>query len=1269
MSQQLPSIRGFFRLDELLTAEELEQYSKGPIGLMFLNLGFEEIWHDPRLPKLCDAVAESLWGRRECSSACAIHANPPTTTSPVQGVCAAGVRKTLAAVTVQGAPIGYVSGPPHPSAKIYERDLQSLPPRAQEWLETHRLRPATETEKENGAIAEVVGYTARRLSRRCALERRLRVLRDARARFVAARDPDEVLDYTCKALEALFGDVDICFYVLDENGFLKLITARGPSGDATPASLMPEVGHVGRVIRERKSLYQPDLDGDPEFVHASLSNRARSSFTVLLPWGPDEFPGAIQAASRSPDHFLLYDRQAMQAVVEMAGLAAVKLFLKKKVAALKPNAAAETWASIGLAVTATETDRPVEILEAKSKLYQALVDEALRISNARAAWVAIQNVSDRTIRAAATAGDGWTEEAKAKFAHSGHPKQAVEYALDYGTEFYVPDTAKERRFKAILPFTRSLYLVPFDLKSGTTGVLSLSRSVRNGFHKEGRDEVKNLLAQFKDVLVALEAREDALFKRLSTDMNLKALVGEAIQIIRRAFHVRSCSLFLKDHDADRIELFATTEPMPENVHVYDFGEGLAGWVAKTRRTLRLRDTRDELELDAVSAGLRPRTNKAWRESIASGDMNRAYLAVPLIGRDRLVGVMRLKVKEDLSEFTHEEETAVLSVAGRLANAIDDVWIAEEAAAKVRQLENEAEFQRQLTEADSLQETCQVLSEEFKRSTGAIAAAIVIVDDTPGYGHRVWAASGLLKGLSFDNARMADVVLGISPQRTEPQFDDHVGERPQWRAITAPLEERFRGSPLATVVSAATLPFFLDEAEKVFGVLLLCWNMRQNFDDRSSQHFEDLTSRAVAALRPSAVRSHTDVDLKRRVVELSRIRAIGLGFAQNHDLDMLMKDILEVSLEESKMERGSIRLLNENASTLDLKFAIPGELAVQAVEVSPLFRNSLDSERCVFVKDVLAAPLWQAYRESAAEQPPDLYLVNVRSSLHVPIRLSSKCIGLILLDSSQSRDIETRVLEFLEILGLYAAVAIDFARMRKELSETIVLAEPLAMLGSMLQGFLHVVRNRINDLFAILGNLADASVTAQMRLQTNDMREQISGLHRVCNDLAQFARMDPVSVSERVTLHDLIERSMGDFRTHLRDLKITALTNFVQPSPVLLGNPIQIEIAVKMLVQNALEAMQQGGTLAVETTRDASGVRVGFRDTGVGMDEATITRCMQPFFTTKVDSGGTGLGLSVVYGIMKRHNGRLEIKSEPGMGSTFTLFFPMQEDRDVESADR
>ncbi len=115
---------------------------------------------------------------------------------------------------------------------------------------------------------------------------------------------------------------------------------------------------------------------------------------------------------------------------------------------------------------------------------------------------------------------------------------------------------------------------------------------------------------------------------------------------------------------------------------------------------------------------------------------------------------------------------------------------------------------------------------------------------------------------------------------------------------------------------------------------------------------------------------------------------------------------------------------------------------------------------------------------------------------------------------------------------------------------------------------------------------------------------------------------------------------------------------LEPVPAIAGNAAELREAVTQLIFNAVDAMTQGGMITLRTRRVESGVVVEVADTGTGMSEEVRRRCLEPFFTTKGADGSGGLGLSMVYGVVKRHDGSLEISTEAGRGSTFSLRFPL-----------
>ena len=116
---------------------------------------------------------------------------------------------------------------------------------------------------------------------------------------------------------------------------------------------------------------------------------------------------------------------------------------------------------------------------------------------------------------------------------------------------------------------------------------------------------------------------------------------------------------------------------------------------------------------------------------------------------------------------------------------------------------------------------------------------------------------------------------------------------------------------------------------------------------------------------------------------------------------------------------------------------------------------------------------------------------------------------------------------------------------------------------------------------------------------------------------------------------------------------------MKASPFVAGEESALREVLTNLIFNAVDAMPEGGRIALETAVEGSDAVIRVRDTGTGMSESVRQRCLEPFFSTKGELG-TGLGLSMVYGIVERHRGKLEIESAPGQGTTFLIRIPLAE---------
>src|SRR5678815_4836871 len=153
-------------------------------------------------------------------------------------------------------------------------------------------------------------------------------------------------------------------------------------------------------------------------------------------------------------------------------------------------------------------------------------------------------------------------------------------------------------------------------------------------------------------------------------------------------------------------------------------------------------------------------------------------------------------------------------------------------------------------------------------------------------------------------------------------------------------------------------------------------------------------------------------------------------------------------------------------------------------------------------------------------------------------------------------------------------------------------------------------------------------------------------------------LTPVDMNSILTQVIELTRARWSNIPQERGVVINVKSELAPDLPKVLGAENEMRDALTNLMLNAADSMPEGGIITVRTRLDPrdNEVIVEVQDTGVGMSETTRSRCLEPFFTTKGERG-TGLGLPMVYGMTQRHNGQLEIDSEPGKGTTMRLIFP------------
>ncbi len=185
----------------------------------------------------------------------------------------------------------------------------------------------------------------------------------------------------------------------------------------------------------------------------------------------------------------------------------------------------------------------------------------------------------------------------------------------------------------------------------------------------------------------------------------------------------------------------------------------------------------------------------------------------------------------------------------------------------------------------------------------------------------------------------------------------------------------------------------------------------------------------------------------------------------------------------------------------------------------------------------------------------------------------------------------------------------------------------------------------------------ATATEKLEQYLAVAKGEINRLDYIVTQFLQAIRPAPLQL-KTVSLNEVVERTIELLRPELDNRGISIKLKLARQLPATAMDPTQTQQALLNLVKNAMQAMSRGGTLTLQTGENPEAVWVSVADTGGGIPQEQINRIFEPFYTTK--KKGTGLGLMIVQRIVRAHNGRIELDSHVGRGTTFRIWLPLQE---------
>lgn len=433
------------------------------------------------------------------------------------------------------------------------------------------------------------------------------------------------------------------------------------------------------------------------------------------------------------------------------------------------------------------------------------------------------------------------------------------------------------------------------------------------------------------------------------------------------------------------------------------------------------------------------------------------------------------------------------------------------------------------------------------------------------------------------------------------------------------------------------------------------------------------------LLPALRRAQSLVDrwfYRERYDHLRALERFGRETKDTIDLDMLTSSLIR--LVALAMQVKVVALLQPSvggddfAVTRSLGLKDPSELVIQRrSSLLPWIRRQ---EGTFFAEELYSSPQWQAL----SPEERDVW-VKSGGEFFIPLKSKGSLTGLLVVGRKESGETYTQEdVTLLQTVTYQAATSMENARLYHDLKmnlEELRLKEAqliesakLASVGTLAAGVAHEVNNPV---FAISGRAELLLDQAERHFKSKKAQEHVQVIYdmamrvsSIVQDLLAYSR--DKGTFEEVDVNSALDDTLKLIGPKLRGSNVAVVKEYGEKLPPAAGIRNKIQQVFMNLILNANDAMPGGGTLKLTTGQVDGTVAMSFTDTGSGMPREVQERIFDPFFTTKEVGKGTGLGLYVSQRIIEQHQGRIQVESQQGKGSTFTVFLPAAS-KDADSA--
>jgi PAS domain S-box-containing protein len=430
-------------------------------------------------------------------------------------------------------------------------------------------------------------------------------------------------------------------------------------------------------------------------------------------------------------------------------------------------------------------------------------------------------------------------------------------------------------------------------------------------------------------------------------------------------------------------------------------------------------------------------------------------------------------------------------------------------------------------------------------------------------------------------------------------------------------------------------------------------------------------------------SNTDVTERRRaehkladqLERLNLLNVITRSIGERMDLPSISQVVIRTLEDQLPVDFGCLCLYQPTEGLTVVGIGIKSRQLAIDIGLTEQARIVIDANglsRCVRGQLVYEPNL----RDVQFAFPQRLAAAGLYAMVAAPLLVESKVFGVLIVARHAAESFSSGECEFLGQLSEHVAVAAHQTQLYRALEvayedlrqtqQAVMRQEKLRVLGQMASGIAHDINNALSPAALYVESLIDSDPgERETKEYLHIIQRAIEGVAQTVSRMKDFySQRDPLLAHVPVFLNQAAEQVIDLTKARWNAMPqesgrvIQVRMDLATDLPAIAGNASEIRDAITNLILNAADAMPEGGLLTVcSRAVGFDSVQLDVTDTGIGMDEATRSRCLELFFTTKGERG-TGLGLAMVYGMVERHGGEIQIDSAPGGGTNVRLIFPV-----------